>query len=304
MSPRPRALSVSIASIVGLVVALAGCAPGPTPSGTPTASPTASPGSSPGSSGSTGAISHPTGPADLILRVSVGGGFVAPGYLATEAPAFSLYGDGTLIFRDPGSPTPSPIGVVTPLTPFLTAKLTEDQVQALLADALDEGGLRTALAQYTLPVADAPTTTFTVAADAVERQVSVNGLGIVAPVGADGPILARLAALRERLLRYGSTLSGTEVWAPGRYRGILMEATILGAGTPWPWPSFSPNEFVQSSDLGTPPFPIRTLTPTDVAALGFGALPGGAQGITLISPLPAGTIYSFSLRPLLPDEAS
>ena len=45
---------------------------------------------------------------------------------ATEAPSFTLYGDGTVVFRDPMSPAPEPVGGVNRLVPFLTIKLDEE----------------------------------------------------------------------------------------------------------------------------------------------------------------------------------
>ena len=48
-----------------------------------------------------GAIEHPTGPTDVVLRYEEGGGFVMPAFLATQAPHFTLYGDGTIVFRNP-----------------------------------------------------------------------------------------------------------------------------------------------------------------------------------------------------------
>jgi hypothetical protein len=80
-----------------LTVMLAGCAAiaggTPTPSGLPaTASPTPAPSQ---------AVAHSTDPTALILRVEQAGGFVAPGFIVTRTPQFSLYGDGTVIYELP-----------------------------------------------------------------------------------------------------------------------------------------------------------------------------------------------------------
>ena len=37
----------------------------------------------------------------MILRYEEGGGFMMAGFIATQAPIFTLYGDGTVIFRNP-----------------------------------------------------------------------------------------------------------------------------------------------------------------------------------------------------------
>ena len=47
--------------------------------------------------------------------------------------------------------------------------------------------------------------------------------------------------------------------------------------------------------------PARVLTVAEVEALGISPYRGGFQGLTLIGPAD-GKPYSFSLRPLLPDE--
>ena len=293
MSAAPRAFARPLALAAPALLALvlvAGCARGP--GGSPQPSPAA------------GTISHPTGPADLVLRVFVGGGFVPPGYLATEAPAFSLYGDGTVVFRDTAGPLPTPQDGIARGRPFEQVRLSEVQVQALLASALDVGGLRTAREQYVLPVADAPTTTFTVVADGLSRQVSVNGLGIVPDTagGADRLALLALAALRDRLLSFGATATGATAWEAERYRGSLLEATS-GAGRPWPW-TFTPDTFTNVSDTDSLPWPTRILSRAEVAALAIPDLAGGAMGILLRSPTAGGPLLSLNLRPLLPDEKS
>lgn len=293
-------------AVLSVTVALAGCGAAVAP--TPGSSPGASGGPSVGPSAPVGEIDHPTGPTTVILRIDEGGGFVAPSFLVTEAPAFSMYGDGTVIFRDPTATLPPASDEVIRSIPFQAVRLSEDEVQALLAFALGPGGLGIARTQYQLPVADAPTTTFTVVAGGVSKSVSVNGLGVGADAGADAAVLEALAALRERLMRFGTSVRGETPWVPERYRGILMEA-IGGGDQPgrriaWPWPNIRPNDFVKPADPNAIGWPTRVLSPTDVAALGLDGLEGGAQGILLERPagVPAGMPYELALRPLLPDE--
>src|SRR5207249_1674920 len=82
------------------------------------------------SPGQFGRIEHATGATDLLLRFEQGGGFVAPTFLATQAPIFSLYGDGTVLFRNPEADPLPLVGSVSPDRPFRMAKLNEDQIQA------------------------------------------------------------------------------------------------------------------------------------------------------------------------------
>src|SRR6185369_6780562 len=144
---RPLLRASRPAVVVFVLLAVAACSPGgsPTASGSaPTPSPTAA----------AVGIEHATGATDLILRFEEGGGFVAPGFLATEGPAFSLYGDGTAIFRDQTAVPPQNIGNVIPGVPYQIVRLTEEQVQALLEFSIGPGGLAVARAHYDLPVAD------------------------------------------------------------------------------------------------------------------------------------------------------
>ncbi len=245
-------------------------------------------------------IEHPTGATDVILRFDEGGGFVAPGFLATEAPAFSLYGDGTAIFRDPSTAPPAQIGSVGPGVPFQTIRLAEAQVQDLVGFAIGPGGLGIARPHYELPIADAPTATFTLSAGGTRKTVSVNGLGIGAQGGADADTLSKLGVLKARLIAFGGEVVGEHPWSPDRYRGILTEG---GANPPiaWPWRGIAPTDFVQHNGSNDPLFPVRTMTPAAVELLGVSGLEGGAQGFTLRGP--DGVTYEFRLRPLLPDEA-
>jgi len=259
-------------------------------------------GASPAPSG--GALTHPTGATDLILRYEQGGGFVPPGFLATEGPTFSLYGDGTAIFRNPRDANPVPDSTASPLirgVPYQVAHLSELQVQAVLAYALDPGGLRAADVHYERPIADAPTTVFTIDAGGVRKAVSVNGLGIDIASGKDAQILAKLTALGTKLQGYGSEMSDEQPWSPDRYRGLLGEDSVNDP-MPWPWPTISPADFVQTTASTTLQFPMRTMTPAEVARLGIAGVEGGLQGVSLKAPS-GGKSYSFRLRPLLPDEA-
>jgi len=42
-------------------------------------------------------IAHPTGPNQVVIRTSTGGGFVAPQASLGAVPSFTLYGDGTIV---------------------------------------------------------------------------------------------------------------------------------------------------------------------------------------------------------------
>jgi hypothetical protein len=292
-------------TILALIAVLAGCGGpfgSPSPGSATPGSP--SPGGPSGAEGDT--ISHPTGATDLILREEVGGGFVPIGFFATQAPFFSLYGDGTVIYRDETAPLPEPgpDGIVR-AHPFRRARLAEPQVQELLRFALTEGGLAVARERYDAAnVADAPTTIFTIRAGGLAKTVTVYALGLGEPASPDA--LARRAFLRldERLrgLIASGSLGG-EIWRPDRWRGTLSESggAPLGKPAPWPWPNVAPADF-RADPGGTVWLPRRTMTPAEVEALGLEGIEGGFHGLELAGP--DGKVYLFGLRPLLPDEAA
>ena len=243
----------------------------------------------------------------MILRFDEGGGgFLMPAYTAAQAPSFTLYGDGTLIFR-PTQVEPLPaVGSVEPFRPYRTAKMSEEQIQDLLDYALNEGGLGAARAEYTdMMVSDASTAVFTVNAGGLAKTVSVYALGFEAPEVPDLAIRQVLATLRDRLLDIdqGGTVK-TDVYAPDRYRAILLEGQ---AGAPdqkaWPWPEVKPAEFVSNGDPNAMPLPARVMTPAEIEALGIKPFEGGFIGLPLAGP-GDGKFYTLSVRPLLPDDKS
>lgn len=297
---RAAAVALVVLTVVACGSSSAGGSPAPSnlPSNLPSNPPSASP-------DGVGAIEHATGATDILLRLEEGGGFVAPSFLATQAPIFTLYGDGTIVFRNPMKDGPPPVGDIYRFTPFRTARLSEDQIQATLLRAIEAGGLGRARANYeNNMVADASTTIFTLNAGGLKKTVSVYALGMDDPTSAD--LLARAAfqKLAATLSDFdqGGTIP-TQLFAPAGYRGILLDG---GPGQPnarqWPWPDLKPSDFVAPADPNSFQLPVRVLTGDEVAALKVDQLEGGLQGATLIGP--DGKFYAFSLRPLLPGETS
>lgn len=284
-----------LAAGLAVVFVAAGCSSGGSRSGGPGGSPSGSPGPT-----LSDAIDHPTGRTEVVLRVEEGGGFVGPGVILTQAPQFTLYGDGTVIFRDPSTPAPQPFGAVQPLPPFRTARLSEEQVQTLLKFAVGPGGLGLARAHYDPGnVADAGTTTFTLSAGGLTKTVSAVALGLQDATNPDAPILAALAALRDRLATFADEIGGGRDWSPERYRGSLIEGGV-NAPIPWPWKSIAETDFVPSPDPDRPRLPSRVLSRAEVDELGLTGIEGGFQGLVVVAP--SGKVYSLALRPLLPDE--
>jgi len=282
--------SAFLAALVAIVVACA--APGPT--GTPSPTPVGF-----------GRIEHPTGATDIVLRYDEGGGFIGPAFFATHVPIFTLYGDGTVLVRNPlKDPLPA-VGNLMPQRPLRIVRLSEEQIQATLIFAIGEGGLGTARLDYGNDrIADASTATFTLNAGGLEKRVSVYALGLDVPGMPDALPRAAFARLAARLADFGQdgTLA-TQDYVPERYRGILLDGQPGDPATkPWPWDDVKPSDFVAPSHPAGIGLPSHVLTVAQVEALGIGPYPGGFGGLTL-GGADEGTFYSFSLRPLLPDEA-
>ncbi len=296
---RPVAMPTRRLALVALATfAIVACSsPTASPSGSP--GPSANPTASPTPTDAAEGIKHPTGATDVILRVESGGGMIPVDMTPYNVPIFTLYGDGTAIFRNADAVGPESDDGLFRNAPLRAAKLTEGAIQELLAFAVNEGGLGVARERYdNMQVTDMPTTTFFVSAADKEKTVSVYALGMQEP-GADAAVLNALTELLDRLSKFDSdgAYGGTE-YAPPAYRGILWESGGAPANSiDWPWPEIEPADFVAPAEGG---FPRRAFSLEEVADLGLEGIEGGVHGLNLEGP--DGKAYSFVLRPLLPDE--
>jgi hypothetical protein len=237
-----------------------------------------------------------------------GGGFVPIDFLASQAPSFTLYGDGRIVFQQlPETfPEPGPDGITRPLA-WRTAQLDAGQVEEVLTFALGPGGLGPARESYIdNGIADAPNTIFTIDAGGLKKTVVVNAIGMEPTGGPDDAARARFKTLADRLRDFdeGGTIS-SDVYTPTGYRAVLVEREVDPAvpapsAVTWPWSDLTIADFKEGDGTNGPPFPHRALTGEQVAALDLGDVAGGAQGLIVKSP--EGKTYSVTLRPLLPDE--
>lgn len=293
------------ALLLALIAVLAACSGAAAPS-TPVGS-AAPPSASPPSSEqpATGAIDHATGAADVILRYEEGGGFMMPAFVATQAPHFTLYGDGTIVFRNPLAEAPPAAGPVFFNNPFRTATLNEEQIQEILEYALTEGGLATAKAQYeNNMVADAGTAIFTIDAGGVEKTVNVYALGLESEGVPDQPARLQFKALADRLSNFDQNGTiPTDQFTPTGYRAVLIDTNGFPGDAPvaWPWTDITPADFKVNEPTGQF-FPSRVMTPEELAPLGVEGIEGGFQGLTLLGPEGDTKSYTLAVRPLLPGE--
>ena len=259
-----------------------------------------------GATGADGAISHPTGADKLVLRVEYQGGFVPYGFTLSNMPAWSLFGDGTLITQGPQIEIyPQPA-----LPSLVRTPITEDGVQAILQAAKD-AGLMDGDANYgDQCIADAATTVFTTNANGSRSIVSAYALDMGEPAGTCGS--TQDAKARAALAKFQAKLGDLTSWLP---RGSV------GQETP-----FDPTEmrvYVLQYQRD-PQLPQEAIDwPLDAPLSAFGAsladdaqtrcgvvagdeferVYAAAQSANQLTPwMSDGEKYGLILRPLLPDE--
>ncbi|MEX2587312.1 MAG: hypothetical protein WD602_04880 [Actinomycetota bacterium] len=153
-------------------------------------------------------IDHPDRPDELVVRVTVGGGFVPAEYNLTELPMFSLYGDGTII-----APGPQIAIFPAPALPNLQSRrIAEEGIQSILKGAL-EAGLQGPDRKLTNDrITDAPTTEFTVITEGRTHTASAYALGVDAgPEEDDGD---REPEDRRALRQFLEELTSLDQWLP------------------------------------------------------------------------------------------
>jgi hypothetical protein len=270
------------------------------PTNAPTFEPT--PTTAPTPSFGEGQISHPTGGTDIVLRMEQGGGFMPMESNLVQAPQFTLYGDGTVVFKPmPGENAPFMGGT---WEPWLTGKMTEDGVQALLQYALGTGRLANAKEVYEDNMcADCPTTWFNVNAGGVEKLITVHALAEALPGQGDAADRSGMNQLAQLLNNFeteaqAGTVENLAAYEPQVYKVVLLEAM---GGQPsseplsWPWNDLTPADFPSGDEAGG----IRMMTSEEVASIA--EVPnGGASGIWVEAP--DGELMQMAARPLLPDE--
>jgi hypothetical protein len=276
--------------------------------GAPTSQPTSSPVTEPTPAATPEGLVHPTGPTDIILSYDLAGGFVAIEWLAAHVPIFTLYGDGTVVFVQTTAEAKQAAGGASLNQPLRTAKLSEEQVQALLLYALQDGGLAVAKEEYSnMMVADAPTAVFTIAADNDTKTVSAYGLGFESEPTADSAVLKQLATLADRLANFdqNGTLA-SEPYEATAYKAVITEQQggVQGVQvTDWPWTDLTVADFKVPADPNQLPQGTATITPEQAAALGVEGYQNGVAGGIYVKG-DDGKTYSLVLRPLLPHETA
>lgn len=275
----------------------------PSPSAAGSGAPSNPPSASPAAS--IDGIDHASGATDVVLRVEQGGGFVPIDFLASQAPIFTLYGNGVVVFQPKVETFPGPdaSGAIHGV-PWRTAKLDEGQIQDLLEFALGAGGLGSARDSYSADnIADAPNTIFSVRAGGLDKTVVVNALGIEG-VKTDPAARGQFQKLYDRLSDFdaGGRVP-TDEYVADRYRVALTEREVQPGDHPiaWPWPAVKISDFTPPANDGSGlALAHRVATQADIDALGIKDTTGGLQNVVVKGP--DGKMYGLIIRPLLVDE--
>ena len=238
-------------------------------------------------------------PDQLVLRVTYTGGFVTPELLASRLPLVSVYGDGRVL-------TEGPVPAIYPgpaLPNLQVSRIEQSEVADLVAAALDAGVGDTG-DLGSPPIADAPSTRFTVFTGLEVLAREVYALQET-PEDAGGLTADQIAARKELSALLGRltglSANGSEPYTPQAIAGVVHPYTpaddpeFVQPEQPWPGP-----------DLPGEPLP-GPMGQSCVVATGEQAaavLAAAAGGNTLTPWVGAdGSRWSIAFRPLLPDES-
>ena len=309
-----RSPAIAIAALVtagGLLAACTGAAPsasaGPSPMTTPPLqTPTGSPSPSPTPTASPGA--------ELVLRVTIEGGFVGPAAHLAQLPAVVVYADGRIL-------TPAPVDAIYPgpLLPVESVRMVGPAgiaaIRAAVAAArLDAGG-------GTNPGigADAADTVFAVQADGRLVTTRFPALGVGGhgpgqpgggPGGSPDPQRVAALALLDRLTdstdMWGGTAPAATAYVPTAYRIFVAPGAPIASDPattqqPVAWPLSTP-----LASFGKPAVPDRGISGLRVGVVRGAdaeALGPVLAAATQVTPFASGGAeYTLYVIPLLPDE--
>jgi hypothetical protein len=241
---------------------------------------------------------------ELVLRIHVHGGFLAPAYALTRIPQFSLYADGLSIME--GAQIEIYPGPAIP--PVFSTKVDAAGMRKIL-EAARQAGLDGPDRTYDHPaVADAPTTTFTLVENGKRHVISAYALGMEAPPSVPEDERKARKALYELETRLGNLRGwlpdgSLSAERPFDYQGLAVIVSTQPSG-----------EQLEQAELAWPlDRSIADLAqPVVDGEVSCFAVTG--QDVERLRPLVAraneltpwksdGKTYWLRFRPLLPDES-
>ncbi len=304
-----RSFVLALAALLALVLAFGVLACG-SPS-TPESPSTTSSGGA-GSTSPAGSIPHPTGAADVVLRVSAGGGLPFPeiGANYTRQPEFTMYGDGRIIVLGPYTEQ-YPLGMLPNLQ---TTVVSEKVIQNILA-AAREAKLFQKNVDYGSPESptDQDTTTIVINAGGATYTSAIYALGLDRSDGLWVSAQQQLdrdgiEAFRVKLSDPGNFGAPQPTWEAYGFTVLAVFSAVVPPDT-----DTSPTDY-RTNYL---PWPLADLatsgSPTDARGLRKTVIAGDALAVLnaklskanqLTRWQSGGANYNIWLRPLLPDEAT
>jgi hypothetical protein len=279
--PRLRALG---ALALVFSVALAAC--GSDDDGTTSTSDTTGSGSG-GSSSAAG---------DLVVQVTVGGGFVTPTTALATVPQVTVLSDGTVL-------TPGIVPLIYPgpaITPIQSGTAEAAAIDDLVEQAGTLGLLDGPLDFGSPGISDAPTTTVTIVADGVEHRQAAYALSFgdvegAGDAGLDETQIAHRKALSDFVAATQAIAVGDAVWTP-----TAIVVTVVGPATTDP---AAPSEPAVEWPLATAPatagdFPCTVVEGADADTLAAAL----ATANELTGWVVDGETYSVAFRPVVPGD--
>jgi hypothetical protein len=259
-----------------------------------------------------GGTSHPTGKADVVARVEVGGGFVTPQYNLTQPPGFTLYGDGTVIVTGPMIEIyPQPA-----LPNLQQSTISAKDIDKLLA-AAKQAGLFANDVDYGQPgITDVGTTTITINAEGKTYTSSIYAFGFEEQPGGgtvEGLTPAQVQA-RDEVTKFAAKIQDLDVflsttlkWQQYAYTSLAVFSQLFDPNNPG-----HDTSGVQPNRLDWPLGDLSTLGQA-VQPEGFRKVVVSGNNLTRLQPLlgqatqislwkSSDREYYLYFRPLLPDE--
>jgi hypothetical protein len=308
-------LTTAAAAYLVLALLVAACSKSPSPS--PAASTQVAASSVPSPSADASPTPTPTppsyDPASILLQFDATPDAVVDPFGDTRldriggnlwyvpGPDFTLYGDGTVIFRDDEAARANPQldgrNFIAP--PLSIGHLSAGQVEEVLNHAWHAGGLADAKRLYETGAQDLYiSATFTMSAGQREKHVELRGL-FLDPSSRDADERKRLVGLADYLRHLDESIGiDVQPWNPDRYWGGLQVVDTSFTGDPrneWPWDDIGLEGWLGGR---------RSLLPSHVEALGIGAVPGGYCCHLMSGPGgddPPYTGYGLSIAPAFPE---
>jgi hypothetical protein len=244
-----------------------------------------------------------TGSNKLILRLSIDGGLMAPGYFMIRTPTVALYGDGRVIV---GGPV---IAIYPgPLLPNLRQlHVTPAEIQKILAAADADGLLGPDASYMATDIMDAGTTTFTTIVDGKTHSIGAYALSEAGTID-DAAVTAARAKLLDFSHKFtdlakflGRTLSDAEAYAPTEMRVFIGPVPTADPAFPNPQVVTWPLTVNPTSGQGTTHPGVKCLAISGADLTAFLKVSTGANSLTVWT-APSGR-FSVSVRPLYPDES-